>query len=92
MTPAPNDQPPIMASAESLPRGRRGLAVAALVAGVLCITGGLTLVVAPFAFILGALALRGDGVSRLLGIVGMSLAGLMTLTVLLPFLTVVAYN
>lgn len=92
MTQVPNAQPPIMASAESLPRGRRGFAVAALVAGVLCVVGGLTLVLAPFAFILGALALRGDGVARLLGIVGMSLAGVMVLTVLLPFLTVVAYN
>ena len=92
MSHIPNGEPPVMAPTESLPRGRRGFAVAALVAGVLCLTGGLTLVVAPFAFVLGGLALRGDGIARLLGIVGMSLAGAMTLTVLLPLLTVVAYN
>ena len=86
----PGAQLPVMAPTESLPRGRRGFAIAAIAAGLLCLSPGFALLVAPFAFLLGGLALRGDGVARLFAIVGMSIAGAMVLTVLLPVLTTVA--
>ena len=85
-------QVPVMLPAEALPRGRRGFAVAAVVAGVLSIFSGLSLVAAPFAFVFGVLALRGDGMARLLALTGMFFAGAAVVIVLMPVMATVDFH
>jgi hypothetical protein len=85
-------QRPVMAPAETLPRGRRGLAVAAVVAGMLSVAAGFSLLLAPFAFVFGVLALRGDGMARLMALTGMFFAAVSVIVALMPVLFVVGFH
>ena len=94
MTPADDGAPqlPVMAPAETLPRGRRGFAVAAVVAGMLSVAAGFSLMIAPFAFVFGVLALRGDGMARLMALAGMFFAGVSVIVALMPMLSTVGFH
>jgi len=81
-----NDGFPVMAPAESLPGRRRLMGVVAIVLGALGFTAGFGVFAAAAAIACGSFAYRGDGVSRLLGVIATVMGCASLLVALLPLL------
>ena len=78
-----------MATAESQPERRRLMGVVAILVGLLGFAPGYGVFVAVAAIACGGFAMRGDGMSRLLGVIATVMGVAAILVALLPVLLTV---